>query len=105
MNQHTPGPWSVRGPAGIDKDYAIIGDNSIIAESCGRVGEVKFPNAYANARLMAAAPELLLIAKHSRELIEALKPVFNLIDKRLVNQVKEINETIDEVIEKAEGKL
>ena len=57
--KHTIGPWSVRGPAGIDKDYAIVGDYSIIAEAWGRVGETKYPDAYANARLIAAAPELL----------------------------------------------
>ena len=68
--KHTIGPWSVRGPAGIDKDYAIVGDYSIIAEAWGRVGETKYPDAYANARLIAAAPELLEALERAIEAIE-----------------------------------
>lgn len=56
MNQHTPGPWKVR------KDYA--GAMAVVSETrfVARVGPLNIDHAEANARLIAAAPELLSAA-------------------------------------------
>lgn len=79
---HTSGPWVVLGAAVADKatDYAIAvrdADNKphIIAEAFGRSDWEHPYNSEANARLIAAAPELaealaaLLYACDSPELI------------------------------------
>lgn len=73
MSGHTPGPWVVLGSAFVDaaEDYAIgvrfEGGRQIIAEAFGRHDwETALPSK-ANARLIAAAPELLeaLLVAHS----------------------------------------
>ena len=53
MSEHTNGPWAVRGPTGFRNQMAI---DPCIATVYGdqKTGELK-----ANARLIAAAPELL----------------------------------------------
>lgn len=60
---HTPGPWTViRSKMATDGafDYAIGTDGSpVIAEAFGRDAKGGWPNAEANARLIAAAPEML----------------------------------------------
>jgi hypothetical protein len=63
--KHTPGPWKIKGPS-IEclphtdgGDYAILSDELIIAETFERVAAGKAEPALANARLIAAAPELL----------------------------------------------
>lgn len=58
--KHTAGPWAIRGPAGVDNDFAICSGGKIIAEAWGRVSESDYPNARANAGLIAASPDLLL---------------------------------------------
>jgi len=61
--KHTPGPWSVwkksLDPAGRE-DWAILSsENRIIAEAFWKVETDEYMPAEANARLIAAAPELL----------------------------------------------
>ena len=61
MSKHTPGPWTV-GPDGMD----VIGDGSPVCH-LGQYGEIKpwrgCKNLNANARLIAAAPDLLEACK------------------------------------------
>lgn len=52
----TPGPWAVSGIYCIKA--VIDGSSYVISEAFGRVSERTRPNAEANARLIAAAPEL-----------------------------------------------
>ena len=67
MTEHTPGPWKLHGPSpGLDRaiddggDYAILTEGEcIIAQAHHRVAKGVTVNALANARLMAAAPDLL----------------------------------------------
>lgn len=65
QTKFTPGPWatkSARIPVDGEFDWcvstSIDGADYVIAEAFGRVAEQIRPNAEANARLMAAAPEL-----------------------------------------------
>jgi len=62
---HTPGPWITRGPRRVDQgdDYAIVAGGEIIAEAFGRTSQNNFPPSAANARLIAAAPDLLAALK------------------------------------------
>ncbi len=66
MSGHTPGPWRTSGPSKVVSaisdggDYAILdADGEIIAEAIRQVGPSDFRPANANARLIAAAPDLL----------------------------------------------
>jgi hypothetical protein len=64
---HTPGPWFVADEGfcpGIDADGENIIFNSSFGEYCGVRG-VDRKGALANARLIAAAPELLEALKHA----------------------------------------
>ncbi len=54
MQAHTPGPWVVERA---DDAYCIANVGNLVIMPCG--GKVKHDNAEANARLIAAAPELL----------------------------------------------
>lgn len=61
----TPGPWDfsmAKMPIDGEYDYCISavvdGERYVISEAFGRVSEKQRPNAHANARLIAAAPEL-----------------------------------------------
>lgn len=63
MTEHTPGPWqSMRSKAPHDGeyDYAIGAEGApVLAEAFGRTADGGRPPAEANARLIAAAPDLL----------------------------------------------
>lgn len=66
---HTPGPWAIKGPstASVDNgptrhpggDYGIIAAGQVIAEAFHQTDISVYQHALANARLIAAAPELL----------------------------------------------
>lgn len=66
MAGYTPGPWESRKakfPVDGEYDFAIgatvDGKRECIAEAFGRCSTTAFPPAEANARLIAAAPDLL----------------------------------------------
>ena len=63
QGQHTPGPWTVtRSKMETDGafDYAISADGVLVlAEVFGRDAKGGWPPSEANARLIAAAPEML----------------------------------------------
>ena len=77
---HTPGPWA------IDIDRAIVAPNGIssVAQIFSWVGEEE---ADANARLIAAAPDLLAALKECR-----------------AHGFYSVEHLVDAAIEKAEGK-
>lgn len=60
--KHTPGPWHVKRAAVLTDggyDYAICSaDTEVIAEAFARTSATNWPPAEANARLIAAAPEM-----------------------------------------------
>lgn len=61
--KHTPGPWWIIDRSGFDPLYVDIGSNSwgAFARVVVRINgeDLKEPEGIANARLIAAAPELL----------------------------------------------
>ena len=65
QSKHTPGPWTFVGPSpggtACDDggDYAIIQGRGIIAEAIHHVDVGRTEDALANARLIAAAPDML----------------------------------------------
>lgn len=65
--QHTPGPW-YRSPNG---DYITDSNNCYVAQVTG-ASELAKPTAHANARLIAAAPEMLDALKALTLVVETL---------------------------------
>lgn len=57
-NQHTRGPWSVSN-VDSDPDYVLICADDKQANGAWEIATPHGPDAKANARLIAAAPELL----------------------------------------------
>jgi len=83
MSEHTKGPWKTVTPKSIDKrdlrfgylDVGIVDlENKIIGETYGMVDTNNTRPAEANARLMAAAPELLEALKKTLEWIRRPRP-------------------------------
>jgi len=74
MGRHTPGPWSVK-----DSDTVVGPAGNVVAECCGYSVKATTPEQQsqggreANARLIAAAPELLTACKAANLLIEYLR--------------------------------
>jgi len=54
--QHTPGPWRLSSG---DETEIFSGAKPVARAHCGGLTSVKLPEAEANARLIAAAPEML----------------------------------------------
>lgn len=52
----TPGPWHVIPETGYDRPLIQSADGGLVADMCGREDDAE---TQANARLIAAAPELL----------------------------------------------
>ena len=72
--QHTPGPWHINGgPNPTKPNYATIcvkpGDHTTVDHICS-IGERHSANWHANARLIAAAPELLAQLKSLLEMFD-----------------------------------
>lgn len=71
MSKHTPGPWTSVGAINRSDggmDFGIISDRRVIAEAFMVVGRDVRVNSLANARLIAAAPDLLAaLVEHVRE--------------------------------------
>lgn len=90
--RHTPGPWAVSEAATIDGNFMVVGGSGA---SFGLLAEVILDEeAEANARLIAAAPELLEALKDVRAWImdpfteedaasETLHPAFRKALKRV----------------------
>ena len=98
MSKHTPGPWKV---SLTDDTTVIAPDNSVIAEIDGDYNQPDlWPIMEANARLIAAAPELL----------EALKDCIKRLRKCALHNgnsedaVNAMCEQFDTAIAKVEGR-
>lgn len=66
--KHTPGPWIIEAtPRSIAEDYVIRTEHSVVAAILPLYNEDETD---ANARLIAAAPELLEAAKEAREALQ-----------------------------------
>ena len=117
--KHTLGPWSYKGPSQphnskqpvIDSggDYAIITkDTVIIAEAFRQTDFDTFQDAEANARLIAAAPEMLEALKKAKETIRAWNGMGHdeKSERFLWDAYQKSPEMkiINDAIEKAEGK-
>ena len=60
--RHTPGPWSLGNAANCGDGYAVCSGAFVVARVVGNgypIGRGHAPDSDANARLIAAAPELL----------------------------------------------
>lgn len=71
MNAHTPGPWQITEMDG-EVNRAVVGpDGELIADCFAPTAEdFNLPQDYeANARLIAAAPELLEALSHLLEMV------------------------------------
>ena len=103
---HTPGPWKTiieaEGFAGstTGKDFGIIdSDYNIIAEAFHQLDDDLFADAEANARLIAAAPDMLAALKLAPPL-----PMRSNMDFWFDLYKKWWDDTRAEAIAKAEGK-
>lgn len=70
---HTPGPWSQGSGASTGEGYAICAGPCIVATVVGLgypIGKGRAPVSDANARLIAAAPDLLAALQEIAETIE-----------------------------------
>lgn len=98
MNKHTPAPWKVKENGQTLTPSIVTADDFTITREIARIKDV--PNgAYKhNARLIAAAPELLDALKEAWAIIDGMrKPGINLyVKEETVNQ-------IESAILKAEG--
>jgi hypothetical protein len=104
---HTPGPWRVEGPD--DEPYGQIGvfaAHHLVCELWQDDAPVRDYNEaqWANARLIAAAPELLAALVEMREFIRIRFPDDSLASGNWPT-VKPLVEKWDAAIAKAEGKV
>ncbi|TXH53687.1 MAG: hypothetical protein E6Q97_12650 [Desulfurellales bacterium] len=96
--KHTPGPWEILGPgkptsdAPEGGDFAITDSNKdIIAETFFRVSAVKSRPSEANARLIAAAPELLEALYWYEGMAKEMgKAAIRMDQKRILELMREI---------------
>lgn len=93
MSKHTKGPWHVnsRDDTVRSKDSIRIADIDVIN---GEWGD-NCPESQANARLIAAAPELLQACKAA---------LVTMADDDLYERCRETFKTVESAIAKAEGK-
>lgn len=98
MNEYTPGPWNAKYANDGCGDIGIVGDGGVVAECFHEIREKNERanrECIANARLIAAAPDLL----------EALKAARDELDEYRVdtNSMPSTLEIIDAAITKATG--
>lgn len=75
--QHTPGPWTTRLAKDASGDVGILARACCVAECFSdirRVNEQAYAERDANARLIAAAPDLLAAAKHAEKILAMVNP-------------------------------
>jgi hypothetical protein len=102
--KHTPGPWEVMNNYVKRVSGAVIATTARQNSVCRFEAEVGSSEDGANARLIAAAPELLDALNHARELIKAARGYF---PKSIKNpdtfRLENTNATIEAAIAKAKG--
>ena len=117
MSGHTPGPWSAKPAA--DKGWDVVGpDGKIVAFIALRYGDPEMREHLHNARLLAAAPEMLEALKHNArllaaapEMLEALKGCVSYLGELDITDPEwgdvdaaELESAVRKAIAKAEGK-
>lgn len=96
---HTPGPWKYKREAsiyspGAHADYAIFCDRGTVGNAMRLIGGYDKPiETESNARLIAAAPELL----------EALETIHTVVMGTSILKEQIIEATCDSAIRKAKG--
>lgn len=98
---HTPGPWEVAIPGEVDEHYAVLDGFGHTASVYGHPEETSA--ALANARLIAAAPDLLAALRAvNAELIELYERAYP--DDETDNDTTAAIDMAIAAIAKAEGK-
>lgn len=99
--QHTPGPWNLQ--VGVEENRCYVWGGKASPEQtfiahvyCKLHGKVNRAEEKANARLIAAAPELLKVAREALTLL-ALSPH----SFRFLPTVQKVEEKLDQTIAKA----
>jgi hypothetical protein len=85
MSKYTQGPWTSGDDGG---HYAVILPDNRIAAYCGEVGAVDDEESIANARLIAAAPELLTALDLFANLDKHVNSDLWLINQEYCNQAR-----------------
>ena len=99
MGQHTPGPWKAAMPVG---NPPFVGNESRVVVQ--KVGPLNGPQeeSEANARLIAAAPELLAVLKQALPWVEDILDSLVRVAER--GAVRRLSTEIRATIAKAEGR-
>lgn len=107
MNKHTPAPWKVVKRGKYIHELMIFGSNdkSVCDAQSTNKGQEPTNEQIANARLIAAAPELLEALIHVESLfgVLAVEDLPNIPSKTLVEMIQSLK-TAREAIEKSTGK-
>lgn len=102
---HTKGPWHVHA----NKSSLGFRIDSAGNEWQGLAEIYQAPGleaeGEANAHLISAAPELLMSAKLTYSMLEALIAPMSVIDMRIGTQITDILRSMTMIIDKAEGRL
>lgn len=97
----TQGPWNV------SSSFIVVDSQARILANCIRTGipvlDVPFDEGVANARLMAAAPDLLAALQECAELLDDYSDVNDGGDGPVPNRAMSLLQTAEAVIAKAEG--
>jgi len=93
--KHTAGPWSFKqaiAPVDGEYDYGISADFEgrplCIAEAFGRIAREVRPNALANGRLIAAAPDLLEAAEAINSYFPSIVPSRGVIPNEKIAKLR-----------------
>lgn len=99
---HTPGPWTVQGQAVLsDRPYPEW--KQIAEVRIGNADNWSDPEGESNARLIAAAPELLAALRAARDDLSDLLEVADLTDEGVADTTAVLNQVIA-AIATAEGR-
>lgn len=98
MTKHAPGPWEVAD----DLDIVSTGPKAINVATCGTSIQRFYKTAVANARLIAAAPELLEACKGIESTYVYLDSMTAGTEPQHTNTIKALA-VIQAAIAKAEG--
>lgn len=86
--KHTPGPWRHSNTATVHEIYAGTDDLPIAVIAVDRRNETLFLASYANARLIAGAPELLQVVRDAAETLTAALDAGELTDALYLLRVR-----------------
>lgn len=99
MTKHTPGPWKA------DKTWGLITAlGGMVEVAACHAGRGSLQETDANARLIAAAPELLGIVKRIAEVSEAFDTNTDKGLRALVLSMLDLGNDAKQAIAKAEGR-